>query len=75
VRAEIQLDGAEGVAPAGQHIVLRSGKPADENSLDNPRRIVPQEQPLANCGPRFSVVLPPLSVNVLRILETASHGK
>ena len=75
VRAEIQMEGVGSVAPAGQHIVLRSEKPTDENALDNPRRIVPQKKPLANCGPRFSVVLPPLSVNVLRIPETASRGK
>jgi alpha-L-arabinofuranosidase len=67
VRAEIQLDGAASVAAAGQHLVIRSGQPTDENSLENPRRIVPQEQPLSNCALRFPVTLPPLSVNVLRI--------
>lgn len=71
LRAEIQLDGAAVVSPTGQHIVIRADKPTDENSLDNPRRIVPQEAPLSNCGKNFSVTLPPSSVNVLRIPVSA----
>jgi alpha-L-arabinofuranosidase len=67
VRAEIQLDGAAQVGAAGRHIVIRSAEPYAENSLDNPRRIVPEEQPLAGCGERCSVTLAPYSVNVLRI--------
>jgi alpha-L-arabinofuranosidase len=67
VRAEIQLDGAAKVGAAGRHIVIRSDEPCAENSLDNPRRIVPEEQPLAGCGERCSVTLAPYSVNVLRI--------
>jgi alpha-L-arabinofuranosidase len=67
VQAEIQLDGAATVGATGQHIVIRADSPDDENSLESPLRIVPHEQPLPNCGKRFSVTLPPQSVNVLRI--------
>ena len=67
VRAEIQLDGAVNVGATGQHIVIRSDNPDDENSLDSPLRIVPHEQPLPNCGKRFTITLAPNSVNVLRI--------
>jgi len=67
LRAEIQLEGAALVSPSGHHIVIRSDKPTDENSLDNPRRIVPQEAPLSNRDKSFSVTLPPSSVNVLII--------
>jgi len=67
VRAEIQLDGAVKVEASGRHIMIRSDDPYAENSLDNPRRIVPQEQPFSGCGARFSVTLAPYSVNVLRI--------
>lgn len=67
IRAGIQLDGAESVGSAGQHLVIRAGLPTDENSLATPRRIVPQELPLPNCARSFSVTLPPSSVNVLRI--------
>ena len=67
VRAEIQLDGAAEIGKNGQHIVIRSEGQYDENTLDNPRRIVPQEEPLPGCSERFSVLLPPYSVNLLRI--------
>jgi alpha-L-arabinofuranosidase len=67
VQAEIQLDGAAKVGKGGRHLVIRSDKPEDENSLDNPLRIGPRELPLNGCGRSFSVELPPGSVNVLRI--------
>ena len=70
MKAEIQLDGAKSVEPNGRHIVMSSGKPDDENTLENPRRIVPQDQPLSGCGQRFTVMLPPMSVNVLCIPAT-----
>ena len=66
VRADIQLKGTNSVGSTGKHIVIRSDHPHDQNTLDNPRRIVPREQPLTNCAKRFSVTLPPYSVNVLR---------
>jgi hypothetical protein len=37
---------------------------------DSPRRIVPQEMPLNDCGDKFTVTLDPYSVNVLRISAT-----
>lgn len=67
VQAEIQLDGAANVGATGRHIVIRADSPDDENTLESPLRIVPHEQRLLNCGERFSVTLPPQSVNVLRI--------
>ena len=51
----------------GQHFVIRADKLTDENSLDNPHRIVPQAQSLPNCAKQISVSLPAYSVNVLRI--------
>jgi alpha-L-arabinofuranosidase len=59
------------VAATGRHIVIRSDQPTDENTLENPRRIVPQDQPLPNCGRSFTVTLPPASVNVLCIPASA----
>jgi alpha-L-arabinofuranosidase len=67
IRADIQLDDAAKVGPAGRHIVIRSAGQYDENTLDDPRRIVPQESSLPACAKRFSVTLPPYSVNVLRV--------
>jgi alpha-L-arabinofuranosidase len=65
--AEIRLDGTTNVASSGQHIVIRSDKAEDENSLALPDRIAPQVLPLSNCAKSFQVTLPPHSVNVLRI--------
>jgi alpha-L-arabinofuranosidase len=67
VRTEIQIEGATTVGANGQHILIRSDKPTDENSLDTPRRIVPQALPLPNCASSFPVILPPYSVNVLLV--------
>ena len=63
----LQLDGVANIGAVGQHFVMRAEKLTDENSLDNPQRIVPQMQPLPNCARQFSVTLPPYSVNLLRI--------
>ncbi|MGA2496299.1 MAG: alpha-L-arabinofuranosidase C-terminal domain-containing protein [Tepidisphaeraceae bacterium] len=67
MRAEIQLDGAARVGATGRHIVIHAENPTDENTLEKPRRIVPQEQPLPGTASRFTVTLPPQSVNVLSI--------
>ena len=71
VRAEIQLDGAGNIGRSGKHIVISSPGQYDENSLDDPHRIVPRELPLPRVSEHFSVELPPYSVNVLRIPATA----
>lgn len=67
IRTTIQLKGVQSVSPNGRHTVIHAGKPTDENSLDEPKRIVPQSHPLDNCAPSFEVTLPPFSVNVLEI--------
>lgn len=70
VQAEIQLVGVGKVGAVGKHIVISASSQSDENSLDNPTLIVPRELPLTNCAGRFSVELPPYSVNLLRIPAT-----
>ena len=67
VATDVVLEGVAGVAATGRHIVIKADEQFDENSFDNPRMIVPAELPLAACAPKFSVTLPPFSVNVLRI--------
>jgi alpha-L-arabinofuranosidase len=73
VRTEVRLEGAATVGAAGRHLVIRGKGPEDENTLDNPRRIVPQELPLPGVAASFTVELPPLSVNVLRIPATRGN--
>ncbi len=67
VTTQIELAGVTRVGKTGQHFIIRAAKPFAENSLENPQLIVPQELKLDGCAPRFSVTLPPFSVNVLRI--------
>lgn len=67
VEANIELAGAKRVGKTGRHLLIRSDSPSDQNTLDNPRRIVPSEKPLEGCSKKSSVVLPPYSVNLLRV--------
>jgi alpha-L-arabinofuranosidase len=67
LRTTVHLDGAAQIGSSGQHIVIRSDNLTDKNSLEAPRRIVPREQPLRGCAEKFTVTLPPYSVNVLCI--------
>ena len=75
MQATLQIDGATTVSATGKHIVIRGDSLTDENSLDNPRRVVPVERPLSDCGQIFSVVLPPLSVNLLKIPASVRSDK
>lgn len=63
----IDLEGAAQIGPAGRHILIQSDDPYAENTLDEPLKIVPREKPLNGCAKRFTVTLPPNSVNVLRV--------
>ena len=67
VNTEIRLDGVSQVAPSGKHVFLCADQPYAENSLDQPRLIVPQERTLTGSAREFRVSLSPYSVNVLRI--------
>jgi alpha-L-arabinofuranosidase len=61
----ITLNGAAKVDPAGQSTVL-TGDPQDENSLENPTRVVPTAGTFA-AGTSFTYSFPAHSVTVLRI--------
>jgi len=71
LRAAIRIEGAETVGAAGEHIVLRADRPEDENTLEEPAPIAPQRSTQTGCATEFTVTLPPLSVNVLRIPAAA----
>jgi alpha-L-arabinofuranosidase len=66
----IRLDGVRRVKRGAKALVLTSDSPADENSLDAPRRVVPVEQPLVAPGPVFQHTLPAYSLSVLRLAPT-----
>jgi DUF1680 family protein/alpha-L-arabinofuranosidase len=63
---EISLAGAK-VEPKGKTIVLTSADPADENTLDDPNRVVPVEKVIENAGASFKHTFPPNSLTILRL--------
>ncbi len=65
--AGIELAGAESVGRTGKAIVLTSGGPSDENSLDNPEKVVPEERVYKGFSERFTYTFDPWSFTVLRI--------
>lgn len=65
--ARIELAGAESVGRTGKAIVLTSGDPSNENSLDNPEKVVPEERVYKGFSDRFTYTFDPWSFTVLRI--------
>lgn len=65
--AGIELAGAESVGRTGKAIVLTSGDPSDENSLDNPEKVVPEKRVYKGFSERFTYTFDPWSFTVLRI--------
>ncbi len=63
----ISLTGLAGKVKSGTVIVLTSADPMDENSLDNPNKVVPKESPLADAGANFVHRFPGNSVSVIRL--------
>jgi alpha-L-arabinofuranosidase len=47
--------------------VLTSADPRDENTLDEPTKVVPRSQPLSAAGPVFKHSFPGNSLTVLRV--------
>ncbi len=62
----VKLEGAGKVNSKAQKIELKSARPEDTNSIDNPRNIIPQES-TQKVGKDFTVTLSPYSVTVLVI--------
>lgn len=64
----IQIKDALSLASKGTAITL-SGKPADENSITQPRKVFPVTSKLRGVKPEFTYTLPADSVVVLRIRD------
>jgi alpha-L-arabinofuranosidase len=67
LESDIRLENAVSISPVGRHILIRSDNLTDENSLDEPLKIVPAELELKGCSDHFRVTVPGYSVNVLLI--------
>jgi alpha-L-arabinofuranosidase len=65
VETRIQLDGADHLVPQGELTVLSSNHAEDENSFDQPTRIVPETRKV-NFLSTSKLSLGPYSLNILR---------
>jgi alpha-L-arabinofuranosidase len=63
----IKLTGAGARASSGRVTTLSSANPTDENSFEEPTKIVPVTKALTGVGPNFTHVLPPYSLSILRV--------
>ena len=63
---DLRLEGAK-VRPTATAIVLASGKPEDENTLEQPTKVKPVTRKLNDAGTAFRHTFPANSVTVLRL--------
>jgi alpha-L-arabinofuranosidase len=71
LETDIQLAGVKQVAGPVRALVLTSESPTDENTLDQPTRVVPKPQTLNVSGPNFRHGFPGNSLTVLRLKTQA----
>ncbi len=64
---EIDLGGAEKLAGSAQAIVLTSGNPKDENTLEEPTKVAPKTETITISGTKFTRAFPGNSFTVLRL--------
>ncbi len=64
---QIVLNGVTNMASEGTAEVLTSAAPADENSLEAPRKIAPVTRAVTGVAPTFRYTFDPYSVTVLRV--------
>lgn len=64
---DFTLEGVTNVVSEGRTITLKADDLADENSMDNPTKIVPVEKVYSRFGRTFSYEFPKYSFTILRI--------
>ncbi|KAB2639937.1 MAG: hypothetical protein DVB25_04755 [Verrucomicrobia bacterium] len=62
-----KINGAEKLKPKARVVTLAGEKPGDENTLDEPNKVVPVESTFDGVAPQFQYTLKPYSLTVLRI--------
>lgn len=67
VAAQLNLSGAGNLAATAQATVLQSASLSDNNSLEQPKRVLPTESMVSDVGAKFSHEFPPRSLTVLRL--------
>ncbi len=64
---KINLDGAAKVSPEATVITVKSDKPTDTNTIDDPQKIVPVTSTIKGVKKNFKQSFPPYSVTVMQI--------
>ena len=65
-KLNVKLDGVKKVKSKAKKIELKSARPEDTNSIDNPRNIIPIESS-QKVGKQFSITLAPYSITVIEL--------
>jgi alpha-L-arabinofuranosidase len=63
----IRINGSVKLRPTARVITLASAKPTDDNTLDEPNKVVPVESSFDGVGPEFKYFLMPYSLTIIRI--------
>ena len=64
---KIDLDGAAKVSPEATVVTIKSNKPTDTNSIDDPEKIIPETTTAKGIRKNFKQSFPPYSVTVMQI--------
>ena len=64
---QADIQGVSKVMSKAQVTVMKSESDRDTNTIDDPRKIVPQESVQGGFGKKFTYTLEPYSVNVLKL--------
>ena len=56
-----------GIEPSGRVVTLSAQNPADENTLDEPKKVFPRESTYNGFSEKFDYTFEPWSFTVLRI--------
>jgi alpha-L-arabinofuranosidase len=67
----LAIEGAKQVGTEGRLIRLSSSSASDENSFEEPRKIVPRVTLVGSLRPRFNADLPPWSFSMFRVQAAA----
>lgn len=66
-QTRLNIRGATGLRSSGTSVVLTAESPTAENTLDNPKQVVPVSKPVERVGPEFDYTFPANSVTILRL--------
>ncbi len=69
----IEISGAAKIEPEGEAITLAAGNPNDTNSIENPQKIVPRTEKVAQLSASFTREFPPYSITVLKLKTERSN--